>query len=325
MRATWLPAVLRKAGLTVHEQAGWRTRGYDGWGPIRGVTVHETRGSRTSSDAGEIRVLTEGSQTAPAPIAQLYLSRSGEWTVVASGLCYHNLTGWGGPNRGHGNATLLGIEAQHALGEPWTDRQYRSYVRGVAAIVRHLDIPVSRVAGHLEHQPGDKSDPAFDMNRFRRDVAAELEGDDMPSIEEVRKAFRDELESALAKRDAPFQGKAGERLAKDGWKPMSRDALNTYLFENTRATAGGVAAIRTGLASVMEALAVLAKSTADDATSGEIAALRTDLLAAIDQVDEAVVDQLGAGESPQVVAERLRAVLGDRAEAVGRLLASTQG
>ncbi|MEU5946321.1 N-acetylmuramoyl-L-alanine amidase [Micromonospora sp. NPDC047465] len=186
MRLTWLPEVLRAAGLTVHGASGWNERGSSSWGPIEGITIHETRGSRTSTDAGEIRVLIHGSNSAPPPIAQLYLSRSGEWWVIASGRCNHNLVGWAGPNRGLGNSRLLGIEAQHAAGEAWTARQYDSYVRGVAALVRHLRIPVGRVAGHKEHQPwpapagqtSTKSDPEFDMTKFRRDVAARLTGED---------------------------------------------------------------------------------------------------------------------------------------------------
>lgn len=175
MRLLTLPAILRAAGLTVHEVDGWRSRGSSAWGPLRGITCHHTGGSRSSTDAGEIRTLLHGSTSAPAPIAQLYLSRSGAWWVVASGMCFHNLTGWAGPNRGLGNGSLLGVEAQHSGGsEPWTDVQYRSYVAGVAALCRALDLPVSRVAGHKEHQPGAKSDPTFDMPRFRADVAAAL-------------------------------------------------------------------------------------------------------------------------------------------------------
>ena len=190
MRLLWLPDVLRDAGLTVHEVAGWRTRGSDSWGPIRGITIHETRGSRTSTDAGEISVLVNGRPGLSGPIAQLYLSRTGAWHVVASGRANHNKVGWAGPNKGYGNSNLLGIEAQHAAGEPWTDRQYDSYVRGVAALVRRLGIPVSRVAGHKEHQPGEKSDPSIDMDKFRARVAALLDGedDDMPTPAEIAAA-----------------------------------------------------------------------------------------------------------------------------------------
>jgi|GEM_PF-1807672 hypothetical protein len=180
MRVLWLPTVLRAAGLTVHEVAGWKTRGADSFGPVRGITCHHTAGSRTSSDAGEIGVLVNGRPGLSGPIAQLYLSRTGDWHVVASGHCNHNLVGWAGPNEGYGNDSLLGVEAQHADGEPWTDRQYDSYVRGVAALVRHeasgWDVTVARVAGHKEHQPGAKSDPSFDMTAFRTRVRAEIDG-----------------------------------------------------------------------------------------------------------------------------------------------------
>ena len=56
----------------------------------------DTGGSANSTDSGEIGVLLNGSNTAPPPIAQLYLSRTGVFHVVASGLCFHALTGWGG-------------------------------------------------------------------------------------------------------------------------------------------------------------------------------------------------------------------------------------
>ncbi|MEE6263742.1 peptidoglycan recognition protein family protein [Plantactinospora sonchi] len=189
MRLLWLPDVLRSAGLTVHEVGGWRGRGSTSFDP-HGIICHETRGSRTSTDAGEIYVLLNGSATAPPPIAQLYLSRTGHWHVIASGRCNHVLVGWAGPFKGVGNSGLVGIEAQHALGEPWTDRQYDSYVRGVAAIRRRTGWGV---AGHKEHQPGGyghasvKTDPSFNMDRFRRDVAALLSGEEntMPALSDA--------------------------------------------------------------------------------------------------------------------------------------------
>lgn len=190
MRVLWLPDVLRAAGLTVHEVPGWRTRGNDSFGPVRGITCHHTAGSRNSTVEGEIRVLLNGSESAPPPIAQLFLARNGDWHVIASGLCYHNKVGWDGPNEGYGNDALLGIEAQHSGGdEPWTPVQYDSYVRGVAALVRHKasgwDVSVSRVAGHKEHQPGSKSDPTFNMTAFRTAVAREISDweDDMSAAD----------------------------------------------------------------------------------------------------------------------------------------------
>lgn len=209
-RALWLPKVLRAAGLTVHEIDGWEDRGAGTFGPIVGLTCHETRGSRTSTDAGEINVLVNGRVGLSGPISQTYLSRTGDWHIVASGTAHHNKVGWAGPNEGYGNDALIGVEAQHAEGEPWTDVQYRSYVRGVAAIIRHLGISPSRVGGHKEHQPGEKTDPAFDMDQFRRDVAAVLAGEDPDDmtrdefIEHFKAAMSDPTVTALM-RARPWQ------------------------------------------------------------------------------------------------------------------------
>lgn len=202
MRLLWLPNVLRAAGLTVHEVSGWTTRGQNTYGPVRGITCHATAGSRNSTDQGEINVLLNGSETAPPPIAQLYLGRQGHWWVVASGLCYHNLVGWAGPNKGYGNDSLLGIEAaNNNRDEPWPKVQYDSYVLGVAALVEHkapgYDVELPRVAGHKEHQPyppppgtrSSKSDPTFNMSGFRADVAMRIkEGINMPTAQEIAEA-----------------------------------------------------------------------------------------------------------------------------------------
>jgi len=194
MRLLWLADVLRSAGLTVHEYDGWRARGLDSFGPVLGVVCHGTAGSWTSTDAGELRVIAvTGSNTASAPIAQLYLSRSGAWWVCASGTCTGVKTGTGGPLQGYSDDAVVQIEAQHSTTEPWTAAQYGSYVRGVAALVRHkesgYDVPVERIVGHYEHQPLEKTDPWFDMNRFRADVAAVLNGDDVDA-EDVKAVWQ---------------------------------------------------------------------------------------------------------------------------------------
>ncbi|MBB5873249.1 hypothetical protein F4553_006683 [Allocatelliglobosispora scoriae] len=172
-RQLWLADVLVGAGLTVVEVPGWRTRGRDDYRP-QGLIIHETRGSRTSTDADDLHSLIHGRQGLAGPIAQLFLSRTGTWHVVTAGRSNHVKNGWGGPFRGLGNRRLLGVESQHATGERWTTVQYDSYVRGAAAILAHTGWPPP--VGHREHQPGDKPDPAFDMDVFRRDVAAAMRG-----------------------------------------------------------------------------------------------------------------------------------------------------
>src|SRR5690606_17517465 len=121
-----------------------------------------------------------GSISAPAPISQLYLSRSGEWWVGASGRCNHVLIGDKGPHRGYGNHQLIGIEAANDnRGEPWPAVQVESYARGVAAICRKMGWGADRVVAHREHQSG-KSDPAgIDMAAFRLTVAGLIKGGSM--------------------------------------------------------------------------------------------------------------------------------------------------
>lgn len=181
-RALWLPSVLRSAGLTVHEQPDWQSRGSSLFDPL-GVIVHATAGRLTIEQ--DIRVLLTGSTSAPPPIAQLFLARTGEWWVIASGRCNHALTGRAGNLAGLGNTNLLGIEAANDnRGEPWPDVQYRSYVKGVRAICAHMRWGTNRISGHKEHQPPpDKTDPTFDMNAFRAAVANPQGDVDMNSEE----------------------------------------------------------------------------------------------------------------------------------------------
>lgn len=175
----WLPSVLHAAGLTVHEVDGWRTRTSRSYGvdqmQARNIVCHATAGSRKATDAGEIAVLLNGSSTAVAPIAQLYLGKQGHWWVVAAGVCNHigsaNVGGY------RGNRYAIGIEASNDnKAEAWPDVQYRSYVTGVAAICRHMGWDASHVYGHKDVSSTGKTDPTFSMPNFRQAVSAVLAG-----------------------------------------------------------------------------------------------------------------------------------------------------
>jgi hypothetical protein len=178
MRIQWLPDVLRAEGLTVHLYDGWPARGSDAWGPLKGVICHATASNKLSTTAGDCRVLwVSGSNTAPAPISQLYLGRDGAWTVGATGKCNHVKTAITGPFKGYGNSSLIGIEAaNNNSDEAWSAPMLESYYRGVAAICRHMGWTQAQVAGHKEHQPDQKTDPTFDMNWFRSQVGLVLAG-----------------------------------------------------------------------------------------------------------------------------------------------------
>lgn len=174
-RLLWLADVLRAAGLIVHEYPEWKSRGSSSFGPVIGIIAHHTGSSLRAKPVDDLRQLAiTGTPSAPeVPISQLYLARTAEWWVIASGTATGVKTGWGGALKGYGDDSVLQIEAQHSGkdDEPWTPLQYRSYVRGVAALRAKLGIDVRFVVGHKEHQPGSKFDPTFDMSQFRRDVA----------------------------------------------------------------------------------------------------------------------------------------------------------
>lgn len=168
MRLLWLPDVLRDAGLEVETVSEWETRGSNDFNPTGGI-CHGTGGSRSSTDAGELSVILNGSATAPPPIAQLLLSRNGKVYVVASGRCNHILT-----RNGIGNRDRIGIEAMNNnTDEPYSREQYRAYYVTCAAICRKMGWPASAWKGHKEHQ-SEKIDPNYNMNDFRAFVAREL-------------------------------------------------------------------------------------------------------------------------------------------------------
>lgn len=195
-RLTWMPQVLRDAGLTVAELSGWQSRGHGDISDIRGILLHHTAGP-VDGDFPSKGVITTGRTGLAGPLANLGLSRDGTWYTVAAGLAYHAGTGyvdWCG--RDNGNQHLIGIEAESAGRGDWTPAQLEAYPRGVAALLRHLGLGVDRAIGHKEWTPR-KIDPAGwpgDMNGFRDTTARWLsdQGDDV-SYDDAYRAVRDLL------------------------------------------------------------------------------------------------------------------------------------
>ncbi len=184
-RATWLPKVLKDAGLKVAEVDGWRTRGRDNFGPVKGVICHHTAGP-ASGNMPSLRVVTEGTAALSGPLSQLCLGRDGTYFVVASGRANH-----AGPGEWQritsGNTSFIGIEAENTGLQsdfPWPEVQMDAYRRGVAAILRHIGRKSNMVCGHREfaRPQGRKIDPLFDMNVFRAQVAQILDGTSPPPV-----------------------------------------------------------------------------------------------------------------------------------------------
>lgn len=151
----WLPDVLRAAGLTVVEHDGWRSRGLAGgvFEPKAVVWHHDAspKGDSPGVPAYMIRNFSNGA-------AQLWVSRYGEWHVVAAGRAPHaGVVLPGMP----GNSTSIGIETDHTTGEEWPPALLDSLRIGTAAILARLGVGAEGLHFHKTvcSPPGRKVDP----------------------------------------------------------------------------------------------------------------------------------------------------------------------
>jgi len=208
---TWLPEVLEKAGLKVAETAGWRTRGRAEMGRVRGVMCHHTANPH-SGNMPTLNLLINGRSDLPGPLCQLGLGRDGTYYVVAAGRANHAGRGaWEGVDTA--NSSFIGIEAEHSgdPGEDWPPVQKDAYVRGVAALLKHVGASGNMCCGHKEFAlpQGRKPDPTFDMADFRRQVSLFLLGKSPPDLI----AAKDSKERPTIRRGARGQAVRDLQLA----------------------------------------------------------------------------------------------------------------
>lgn len=180
MRASWLADVLRAAGITVVEHAGWKGRGtalvdvdsivwhHDGSPP--GATPSVPQYMAGQIDHGK-------------PGAQCWVALDGTWHLVADGKVFHTGEVRVGKS---GNSRALGIETDHTTGETWSGvHLLDSLRRGTAAILQHLDATEQAVEFHktICSPPGRKTDPdGLDLAVERRAVAALLAHQTAPAV-----------------------------------------------------------------------------------------------------------------------------------------------
>ena len=146
---THMADVLRDAGLTVIEYAGWKSRS-NSTGAMRanlGVIVHHSASGTGWTAQREADFLAVEHDS--APVGNLFLDRSGTWWTLAAGST--NTAGKGGPwttslgtvPLDGANSRTINIEAaNNGTGEPWSPQMQDSYARGVAALCDGLEVSV---------------------------------------------------------------------------------------------------------------------------------------------------------------------------------------
>ncbi|ATW05081.1 N-acetylmuramoyl-L-alanine amidase [Sphingorhabdus sp. YGSMI21] len=177
---TWMPRVLRQAGLKVAETPGWIDHGRGNMRQVRGVICHHTAGAR-NGNMPSLRVLVDGRSDLKGPLCHLGLGRDGTYYLIAAGSANHAGHGrWKGFT--NGGSGFIGIEAEN-VGDParekWPDEQIDAYIRGVAALFGYLNLPPERCCSHREWAlpSGRKVDPhSIDMDDFRRNVGLAIDG-----------------------------------------------------------------------------------------------------------------------------------------------------
>lgn len=175
---TWLPDILKEAGLKVALVDGWESRGRGDVGTISGVICHHTAGPKIGN-MPSLNTLINGRSDLAGPLSQLGLGRDGTYYVIAAGRCNH-----AGPGRWQeitsGNTSFIGIEGENTgnADDAWPPIQMDAYRRGAAAILKRVGRGAEFCAGHKEYALpiGRKSDPRFDMDAFRSSITEILNG-----------------------------------------------------------------------------------------------------------------------------------------------------
>ncbi|MFD5198807.1 N-acetylmuramoyl-L-alanine amidase [Streptomyces sp. NPDC058375] len=206
MTASQFVKALEDEGVDVKEYRSWRThnRNHKGaWGNVNGVVIHHTAG------VNSLALCYDGMAGLPGPLCHTHLAKSGLATMVGHGRANHAGTfpanafnamlnessthpRPSGAETVDANARTYGIEIEN-LGNGrdfYPQKQYDAAVRWAAAICRFHGWTEHSVIGHKEGTTrkidpkgpiGNAGGPQFDMNQFRKDVAARLKKDEAPS------------------------------------------------------------------------------------------------------------------------------------------------
>jgi hypothetical protein len=207
MSADAFMAALKAEGVAVREYPGWRSRERDDetgkdFGPVHMVLNHHTAG-RDDRDV----IAKNGVPGLPAPLAHIWLGRTGEAWLCSAGRANHaglmaknaydsflnEASVHPAPSKAtgtiDGNDVAYGIETENRGDgkDVYPRAQYSAWVRINAAICRHYGWSAESVGCHKETSIEGKPDPRgpvegygtrgrFDFTpaQFRKDVAERL-------------------------------------------------------------------------------------------------------------------------------------------------------
>jgi hypothetical protein len=198
-RAREINARLRAAGITVHEWAGWESRGNGQTSAYEGCIVHHTATAFGFAPA----VLVNGRPGLSGPLANYSGNADGSVTVIAAHPANHAGASGGRsmgplPVTSTFNKRVMGLEIVYPGTQPMTAAQYRT-----AAIWSRIVVDVlgfgdrNRARAHAETSitgkwdPGEANGRTIDMNAFRAAVAAGPQEADVNLTDNLKPFFWD--------------------------------------------------------------------------------------------------------------------------------------
>lgn len=214
-------------GLTVHETAGWSTRGSDDFAPCGHVIHHDVIPDQPGNQDRVPPIIIIGRSDLPGPLANFWLERDGDVHLIAAGRANH--AGEGSWNGLVGNSTVWGTEMNNR-GTPddvWPDEQLEAMARLAAATAEYSGFPAANVCGHKEWAPDRKIDPhTIDMDAFRVQVKLqEKEGLTVADIEALRTTMirQHQKDRQLAVRLAEKEGRITKEAADEIVKAIDKE------------------------------------------------------------------------------------------------------
>lgn len=169
---------LRKAGLSVKEVEGWKTRGNRSGSHFYPAchVIHHTAGAPPSYGmTPSLRICIYGRSDLPGPLCNWYLGYDNNAYVIAAGAANH--AGRGGWKGVSGNSRSWGVEVEHPGTYALDSERAELVARGVAAVIQGT-IDESMVCQHKEWNPAQKIDLATSPTAgwFRTRVGHYLKG-----------------------------------------------------------------------------------------------------------------------------------------------------